>query len=304
MSQEYFSNIIKTEIINTNVYYTKLNKEKNYIQKIHSKKVKEQIEKTNLYNLRKKLNELPEQIHEQVRQNFIRQKDIKMRECQQKQCNVLNMLEKMIRKKLIELNLDYRKFSIGGYDGGLFEKMFKIQPSRFMSKAQFFNVMRDVFSFDLSIKTEQQLNLLFSAFDIEERNEVDWRAFLYQLALIIQAYETVQTHLKIGYAIFSSIGTLEFDCTERLKLSTIKDMIEVPIIFSSRSTIRSLIDDCWFELTQTDLEAMEIVHSKNAPTDSDDIFLTFNLFNKLINNTSFNVNLESAKPFGKRGKEI
>jgi hypothetical protein len=245
-----------------------------------------------------------------------------MRNNQQKQCNALSVLEKMIRKKVLSLGLDYRKVSIGGYDGGLFEKMFKIQPSKYMSKAQFLTAMRSVFGFDLSPKTEQQLNALFQTFDLEDRNELDWRAFLYQLAVIIHAYEPVLTHLKMGYAIFSSLGYLEFHCTEKLQLSTIKDIIEVPVIFSSRSAVRSFIDDCWFELIQSDLEAMEvclplspsplppllrdahleqIAHAKNAPSDSDELWLTFSVFNKLIQNTAFATNLEGAKVFGKRG---
>jgi hypothetical protein len=229
------------------------------LQRIQSLHSSHRLETSSLYRLRKKLSSLPLPLHEEIRINYEREKDIRMRLSQQNQCEVLEMIEKMIRKKILELHLDYRKVSIGGYDEGLFERLYKTQPGKWISRAQFYTVIRNVFQFEMTLKTEKQLIKLFNAFDIQERNEIDWRAFLYQLALLIHAYEPVLTHLKMGYAIFSSVGTLEFDCTEKLKLSTIKDMIEVPIIFSSRSALRSLVDDCWFELTQTDMEAMEVI---------------------------------------------
>jgi hypothetical protein len=261
MSKEYFQQILQQEIYQSNVQTSNtLRKEKGtYLSRIHNLKSSQHLEISSLYRLRKRLSSLSEPVHEQIRTNYMRNKDIVMRNNLQKQCHSLSLLEKMIRKKVTSLGFDYRKVSIGGYDGGLFERMFKIQPSKFMSKAQFLTVMRNVFQFEITMKTEQQLNHLFDTFDISERNELDWRAFLYYLALLIHAYEPVLTHLKMGYAIFSSLGTLDFhNCSERLQLSTIKDIIEVPIVFSSRTAIRSFIDDCWFELVQNDLEAMEV----------------------------------------------
>jgi hypothetical protein len=262
MSKEYFQRILDQEIYQSNIQTSQsLQKDKGtYFNRIHTLKSSQHLEISSLYRLRKRLNALSEPVHEQIRNNYVRNKDIVMRNNLQKQCHSLSVLEKMIRRKVLSLGLDYRKVSIGGYDGGLFERMFKIQPSKYMSKAQFLTVMRNVFQFEMTMKTEQQLNHLFDTFDISERNELDWRAFLYYLALLIHAYEPVLTHLKMGYAIFSSLGTLEFqNCSERLQLSTIKDLIEVPIIFSSRTAIRSFIDDCWFELVQNDLEAMEVL---------------------------------------------
>lgn len=265
MSREYFDRILRQEIhlastLNTSKQ-SSTHKYHGYLSEIHLSNASKQLEIQQLYNLRKRLDSISDPINEHIRVNYMRNKDITMRNNQQKQCQSLNILIKMIHKKVQQLGYDYRKVSIGGYPDGLFEKMFKIQPSKYMSKAQFVTVMRSVFTLDMNIKTEQSIEMIYNTFDYENKNQLDWRAFLYQLALIIHAYEPVLTHLKMGYAIFSSLGTLVLDsCTEKLQLSTIKDIIEVPIVYSSRSAIRSLIDDCWFELTQNDLEAMEVCH--------------------------------------------
>jgi hypothetical protein len=260
--REYHAQIVKSELICANVEHGRSDREKGgYIQKFQSIKSSEVIEQANLHKIRKKLKELPEQFREQVRENYMRSKDVRQRAYQQKQCEMLGSLEKMIRKQTIALGLDYRKFSIGGHEKGLYEKMFRIEPSRDMSQAQFITVMRRVFGFDMSNKTEKQLSALFAAFDIEEEDKIDWRAFLYMLALIIQAYEPVQTHLRIAYSIYASSGSLDMQCRDKLKLSVIKDIVQVPVILSSRTAVRTLVDDCWFELLQTDDEAMKVLQT-------------------------------------------
>ena len=259
--REYHAKLISDELYCTNVAHLRTNREKGgHIQKIQSKISSEVIEKANLHKIRKKLKALPDPLREQVRERYMRNKDVRQRAFQQRQCEMLAGLEKMIRKQTVELGLDYRKFSVGGHEKGLYERMFRIEPSKYMSTAQFLTVMRRVFGFDMSNKTEKQLVALFSAFDIEDEDHIDWRAFLYMLALIIQAYEPVRTHLRIGYSIYASSGSLDLECRDKLSLGTLKDIIQVPVILSSRTAVRSLVDDCWFHLVQTDAEAAKVLY--------------------------------------------
>jgi hypothetical protein len=254
----YLAKVVSDELFVSNVEHKRMDKEKSHVQKFHSEKSLETLQQAYLHRLRKKLSELPEDVHEQARQDYMRNRDIKLRACQQKQFEMIHIIEKMIRRKIVELGIDYRKYSVGGYDNGLFERMFKIQPKKYMSEAQFLLAMRNVFGFEMTPKAENQLCQLYKAFDYEDRNEVDWRGFLYLIALLVQGHEPLQTHLHLAFCIFSSIGTLDFDNRNRMKLSDIKDMIEIPMTLSSRAAVRTALDNSWFELTQIDSEASQV----------------------------------------------
>jgi hypothetical protein len=254
---EYLAKVVNEELFVGNVEHKRLDREKGHIR-IQSAKGADRIERAALHQLRKKLHSLPEPMLNQARQNYMRSNDIRMRAFQERQCEMLRVVEKMIRKKTIELGLDYTKISIGGFNKGPYEMMFKAQPKKYMTHAQFVSVMRSIFQMDLSIATEQQLTLLYKSFDYEDNDQVDWRGFLYLLFIVIHAHKPVIAQLHMAFAIYSSIGTLDFQCSERVRLSDLKDIIEVPVVCSHRATIRSMIDTCWFELTQSDDEAFNV----------------------------------------------
>lgn len=176
------------------------------------------IAKADRYKLNRKLDSIPDGLKEQIRQNYLLSLDVRQRDNQEKQCIMLEKYVKMLRERTTELGLDYRKYSIGGHDKGLYEKMFKLEPSKYMSCAQFVAVMRRVFNFKYDAATERNLSQLYKSFDVDKNDAVDWRAFLTLLALIMQPHLPCQAHMSIAYAIFGSSGSLDLECRDKLTL--------------------------------------------------------------------------------------
>jgi len=115
---------------------------------------------------------------------------------------------------------------IANSDAGLYEQMFKVAPSVFISRPQFLTTMRKVFHFEIAsigecenlikdviedvrwlnlikyvitimfyvdlldsvndVESLNSLNTLYSAFDQKNRDEMDWRSFLLLLNLLYE----------------------------------------------------------------------------------------------------------------------
>lgn len=86
-----------------------------------------------------------------------------------------------------------------------------------MSKSQLSTALRLTFG-DSMIKSAAEVNLLFDSFDYNRTDEMDWRSFLYLVLIVMQPRYSLSEHLKWGYAIYSSIGSLDLDCSEKLSL--------------------------------------------------------------------------------------
>ena len=86
-----------------------------------------------------------------------------------------------------------------------------------MSKAQLSTALRRSFG-DTVIKSSGAIGKLFDTFDFNRTDEMDWRAFLYMLTILMQPYLFCDALLRWGYAIYSSVGSLDLDCTEPLSL--------------------------------------------------------------------------------------
>lgn len=56
-----------------------------------------------------------------------------------------------------------------------------------MSKAQLTTALRRSFG-DTVIKSESAIGKLFDSFDFNRTDEMDWRAFLYMLSILMQPY--------------------------------------------------------------------------------------------------------------------
>ena len=55
----------------------------------------------------------------------------------------------------------------------------------------------------------------------------------------------VMYHIRTMYALFSSMGSLDMECQERLSLDYIKDLLTTPVLLTNRSRLRSEIDNAW-----------------------------------------------------------
>ena len=110
-----------------------------------------------------------------------------------------------------------------------------------------------------------------------------------------------------GYAIYSSVGSLDLECDESLSLGMTKDMICVPIILSMRSEVRYDFDKAWHHLSTTDTSIIQysarIQSSVSAKAgDPDDLKITFKILMKILKETSFSKYIEVGARFGKKGK--
>lgn len=256
MSQEFYAKLHKSEI-----NYGNLNRAKgkrSYIQNIHVTKQAEALEKLEALQLKQKLDAVSEPVREQLRQNYIRNIDTRNRNSQKQQFLAMNYFQQMLRARTEELGMDYRKFSVGGTDEGLYERFFRVTPQKFMTQAQFVQVMRKVFGSSFNPTSEKKLVQLYMAFDMHDNDEMDWRACLFLLIILMQVIKPCLEHLKVAYALFSSVGVLDLSCREPLKLSQVKDMIQTPVILSNRPAVLALIDDAWFQLIRTNMEALKV----------------------------------------------
>jgi Ca2+-binding EF-hand superfamily protein len=67
------------------------------------------------------------------------------------------------------------------------ERFFRVEPARYMTKAQLTTALRRSFG-DSVIKSDGAIGKLFQSFDFNRTDEMDWRAFLYMLAILMQPY--------------------------------------------------------------------------------------------------------------------
>ena len=109
-----------------------------------------------------------------------------------------------------------------------------------------------------------------------------------------------------GYAIYSSVGSLDLDCSEPLSLGMVKDMICVPVVLSLRSYVQHQFDIAWMELSCNDTETIQyaarMMHTATArAADPDDMKITNKILNKILTMTAFSKFLETATVFGIKG---
>jgi hypothetical protein len=256
MSKEFYAKLHKNEINYGNIHRPK--GKTSYIQNVLVTKQAEALEKLEALQMKKKLDVISEPVREQLRENYARSLDVRHRNSQKQQFLAMNYFQQMIRERTEDLGMDYRKFSIGGTDEGLFERFFRISPQKFMTQSQFIQVMRIVFGPSFNPTSERKLVQMYMAFDMHDTDEMDWRAFLFLLIILMQVIKPCLEHLKLAYALFSSVGVLDYSCNEPLRLSQLKDMIQTPIILSNRPAILACIDDAWFQLIRTNMEALKV----------------------------------------------
>jgi hypothetical protein len=131
-----------------------------------------------------------------------------------------------------------------------------------MTKPQFITAMRRCFG-DGILKTESSFGKLFESFDFENRGQIDWRAVLYMLLILMQADMSYTDHLKWAFSIYSSEGMLDINKPSPLSLGTIKDFICVPLIPIQRKFMREMLDNCWLQLAATN---PEVHHQPSSPS--------------------------------------
>jgi hypothetical protein len=221
---------------------------------IKGPRVAEAAEKKTIMKFRIQLRALDDELKDSLRGSYLARLDMTKRDQQEFQCVMMGKLEKVLRHRIAEMGLDYRKYKIGGYERGTYERFFRVEPNKYMSKAQFSIAMNRCFTTDDEIKAGT-ISKLFDTFDLEHRDQMDWRLFLYLLTIMMMPSLELQEHLDWAYAIYASSGELDRECRDSLTLGTIKDILCVPVILSKRVDIRNIVDKAWLSLTMEDIAA-------------------------------------------------
>jgi len=244
------------------------------------------------------LDKFPEVMLETARQNRLIDQDVRARDLQEFQFYMVQKIEGALRESLKNLGHDINKFRIGGHDRGTYERFYRVEPGRYMTKPQFLTGMRRAFGDDL-VKSSKALSKLYDSFDPDHVDEMDWRAFLFLLTMFMQPHDSCFTHLRWAFAIYSSIGTLDFeDCPEKMTIGEIKDMIVTPTLLRFRTDIKALVESSWLELANMDKQA-EAITSAHGDNAIDKINITYPLFEKLFKKTRLSYLMGVSRTFGK-----
>ena len=245
------------------------------------------------------LKSMPDIMFETARQNRLIDEDVKTRDLQEFQFYMVQKIEGNLRDSLRNAGHDVSKFRIGGHDRGTYERFYKVEPRRYMTKPQFFTAIRRAFGDEL-IKSQAALGKLYDSYDPDHIDEMDWRAFLFLLTIFMQPQDNVFTHLRWAFAIYSSIGTLDYEeCPECMTVGEIKDMIVVPAIMRFRKDIKQMVETAWLELSNRNLKAQELSES-NGDKGMDSIKVSYPLFESLLKDTCLSDLLAVDCTFGRR----
>lgn len=102
-----------------------------------------------------------------------------------------------------------------------------------------------------------------------------------------------------AYALYSSCGSLDIECTEKLSIGELKRMLCVPVLLSMRGEVENSFDKAWLDLSMHDTEA--ILMAQHPPLDPDDLRITHKMFRRILMETKFSRFMVKSTSFGKKG---
>lgn len=110
---------------------------------------------------------------------------------------------------------------------------------------------------------------------------------------------------RIGYALYSSSGSLDMQCTDKLTIGNLKDMLCVPIILLLRGELRSVLDKVWVQLSGSQdsycIQYAAKARQSMSSTDPDDLRINFKIFEKILDETDFSRYMRTSTVFGRKG---
>ena len=213
------------------------------------------------------LKAIPEVVKDNARVSLFLAEDLKIKDLQDFQMLCIKRIERVLKESLVAEGRDWRKFSIGGNERGTYERFFRIQPKKSMTKPQFMTALRRSFG-DQIVKDTAAMSKLYDSFDHRRVDEMDWRQFLYLLTMVMQPILPCDQHLRFAYALYASsgmqtwpthprlflvtlliiipisiaLGMLDLEVTTKLDLGTIKDMMCAPVLIALRGEVRNALD--------------------------------------------------------------
>lgn len=177
--------MVARELITYSVYKKEQKDLVSSKMQVKGPKQAEALKVAEISELRSQLRVLPVELREDARADYMLAQATQQRELQEFQCRMLMKVDGVLKQRMTDAGEDFYKFRIGGTDDSTYEHFFRIQPSRYMSKPQFSTALRLVFGEEM-VKSSSVANKLFDSFDLRRVDQMDWRAMLYLLTLLMQ----------------------------------------------------------------------------------------------------------------------
>lgn len=117
--------LTRKEIMNVALTRTTLKDPTSSKLKVKGPRQADAVQKATMVYLRSQLADLPEGLREESRMKYLLQQNIQRRDLQEFQCAMIGRLERVLRANIIASGLNYKKYKIGGYDGGTYGEYFK-----------------------------------------------------------------------------------------------------------------------------------------------------------------------------------
>lgn len=195
LPQSFMSKTVGQELINSALARSQLKDTTSSKLNVKGPRQAEAVEKAELHVLRNQIKSLPLGLKENARTNYLLVQNIRRKDLQEYQCVMIGRIESILREQIIATGADYKKYKIGGYDGGTYERFFRIEPGQYMTFAQLTTALRRSFS-DTILQSDSAIRKLFDSFDFGKTDQMDWRAFLYLLTIMMQPTLPCRDHLR------------------------------------------------------------------------------------------------------------
>jgi len=197
---------------------------------------------------------------DEVHAEYLRDRELRDRRLEEQKWHVIFGLEITLQDG------KYRNIRLAAGDRALYECMFKVEPRKFISRPKFLTCMRLVYGFELANLDRvcdndmlERLNTLYTSFDVNGKNEMDWRCFILMLEMCHEKSKTCRSHITWGYCLYSSTGSFDTSCEEPMRLGDVKDLLATMVRVVFRPDMIEVADAAWTNVAATDAEAKGMV---------------------------------------------
>lgn len=217
-TDKYISKTIGKELLTALLSRSNLKDTTSAKLQVKGPKQADTVQKREVGFLRQQLEAFPEGLREHARVNYLLDQNNKRKDLQDFQCIMIEKFENILRTTLMEQNINYSNFRIGGYDKGPYgnitinivaialisrskfiniciEIFFRLQPQKYMTKALLVTALRLTFG-NTMLKSNRLIDKLFDSFDFKRSDQMDWRSFLFLFTIMMQPYSSFKTHLR------------------------------------------------------------------------------------------------------------
>ena len=114
------SRTVGREMVNASLCRTALKDTTSSKLNVKGPKQADATHRAELAVLRREIKALPEGLLESARMNYLLDQNIKRKDLQDFQCSMIGKVEAILKKNITEQGQNYRKYKVGGFDGGTY----------------------------------------------------------------------------------------------------------------------------------------------------------------------------------------